>query len=255
MIDKNKEGYLAKDNVVVFYNSDADIGYYARTSTKGKELDLVNKYIDYLKSMYSRMKTKRAAIFIEPLLETGYPDIVVVEYYSTPDLQWNDLRKSLNSTDLKILFFIQTMKNTSIDIINEMLGYSFEIIQGTVKRLSACGLIRLSKDKSNIKSIAISRYCRVNKIIAIEAKIDKWRDAICQATKNIWFASESYILLNKKTCSAEVINACCENGIGIITINGKVNKILPGRNGYFPVSYASLQFNEFLLRWVYRKES
>lgn len=249
-----EKNYLTQDNTLVFFNSDANIGYYARTSTQGKELEMVYKYIDYLKKKYSKMSRKKAAIFVEPLLETGYPDIVVLEYYSFPNLKWNDVRKSLNSVDLKILFYIQTNKKLTIDMIKEILGYSIDVIQSTLEKLLQCKLIWVSKDKKSVKSVDLNKYCRISKIIAIEAKIDKWQDAIRQANNNIWFATESYVMMNKTNCSPDIMENCRKQGLGIITINGEIRKILNSKCNKFPVSYASLQFNEILLRKLYREE-
>ena len=81
-------------------------------------------------------------------------------------------------------------------------------------------------------------------------KIDKWNEAIRQAGNNIWFSTESYILMNKDSCSDGILAACREQGIGIILVNGRVKTILPSNRRGFPVSYASLQFNEWILRYM-----
>ena len=93
--------------------------------------------------------------------------------------------------------------------------------------------------------------CKINKIIAIEAKIDKWHEAIRQANNNIWFSTESYILLNKDSCSTTTIDTCISDGLGIILLNGKIQKTLASTKRCIPVSYASIQFNEWILRWIH----
>lgn len=243
------------DNIIIFNNSDSRIGYVARTSTQGKELDMVNRYVEFLINKYSKTKSKKVAIFIEPQIDTGYPDIVVVEYRPCTNLMWNSQRNNLNSTDLKLLFYIQNQKNLSLLEISETLGYPIDVVQKSVDKLSDCGLVHLSKNKTSIRNIQLKSYCRINKIIAIEAKIDKWNEAIRQANNNIWFSTESYILLNKESCSTAITDICQENGLGIILVNGKIETILEGDKRQFPVSYFSLQFNEWILRHLHREEN
>lgn len=241
-------------NVIIFNSSCNDIGYIARTNTVGKEFDMVKRYINFLLQKYSKMKTKKAAIFVEPQLETGYPDIVVVEYYSMPNLSWNKYRNSLGSTDLKILFYVQNNKNLSVEKISNTLGFSLDTVKKSVRRLSSCGLIYLSKHKTYVRNVRLNKYCRVHKVIAIEAKIDKWNEAIRQANNNIWFSTESYVLMNKDSCSSTITETCQNLGIGIILVNGKIETILKSSKRSFPVSYASLQFNEWILRNMNKKE-
>ena len=227
-----------------------DINYIARTSTAGKEFDMVTRYINFLVDKYEKMKRKRAAIFIEPQLDTGYPDIVVVEFNAIPQLQWNSIRNGLNAIDIKILFYIQTSGAAKIDDLQKTLGFSKKLLQKSLLKLRDCGLVYLSSQYTNVRPVSLKSYCRVNKVISIEAKIDKWNEAMRQAENNIWFSTESYILMNKTSCSDSIEKACRERGIGIILVNGKVETILTSKCRKFPVSYASLQFNEWILRYM-----
>ena len=215
---------------------------------------MVSKYVDHLITKYSHLKSKKAAIFIEPQLDTGYPDIVIVEYFSLPINRWNNSRDVLTCTDLKILYYIQTKRRGSIDEICNTLGYPVSLVEKSVKHLNQAGLIHLSKSQKFVRNVKLNSYCRIHKIIAIEAKIDKWKEAIRQANNNIWFATESYILMNKESCSTATAETCKANGIGIILINGKIRTELSSAQRSFPVSYASLQFNEWLLRDLHKME-
>lgn len=237
-------------NITIFNSSLPQIGYIARTTTVGKEYDMVEKYLDYLKNKYSKLKNKKVAIFIEPQIDTGYPDIVIVEYYNENNFEWKGIRNSLKGIDLKILFFIQKNGKVNINDISTILGYSLEEIRKTIDKLFLSGLVILYKNKTIIRSYKLKKYFKVNKIIAIEAKIDKWQEAIRQANNNIWFSTESYVLMNKKNCSETIINDCESLGIGIILINGKIETILKSTKRSNPVSYASLQFNEWLMRYL-----
>ena len=106
-----KNNSNSNDNVIIFKRSNADIGYTARTVTLGKEFDMVEKYIAHIKEKYSKLKSKKAAIFIEPQIDTGYPDLVIIEYYTLPEKSCDIARASLNNTDYKILLYVQLHKN------------------------------------------------------------------------------------------------------------------------------------------------
>lgn len=241
--------------IEIFNNSLPNIGYVSRTITQGEEFDMVNKYVEYIKKKYCKLKKKKIAIFIEPQIDTGYPDIVIVEYYNTSNKEWNKKREKLSINDLKILFQIQQQKNTTTNYLSELLGFSIEEVQKSTYNLSQCGLIHFSQKQNCVRNIQLHAYCHINKIISIEAKIDKWSEAIRQAVKNIWFSTESYILMNKDSCNDAIIKKCEDNGIGIILLNGKIHTILKSEQRDFPVSYLSLLFNEWIQKNAHYKEA
>lgn len=240
--------------IMVFSHSLPKIGYIARTTTKGSEFDMVNQYIDYIVKKYKMLERKNIAIFIEPQIDTGYPDIVIVEYYENTKDIWNENRTKLSSKDMKVLFEIQNRKNISIVNLCSLLGFSEIEMKKIVIRLHQCNLIHLSKTQEYIRNVQLSAYCRIKKIISIEAKIDKWSEAIRQASHNVWFSTESYILMNKENCNQEIIDKCKKQGLGIILVNGKVIQVLDSEKRTFPVSYSSLIFNEWLQRDLHTKE-
>ena len=241
-------------NVTIFSQSIPQIGYTARTCTQGEEFDMVNSYIESLVQKYSKLKNRHAAIFIEPQIDTGYPDIVVAEYYVPILPEPNLARKKITASDLKILYHIHCKKHLTLHELNKKLAYTPEEVRKSVHRLANANLIYLSKNSSSVKNKAISKYCPIKRIIAIEAKLDKWNDAIMQAEHNIWFATDSYVLLNKEKCSPTILNKCKEKGIGVILVNGSIRTALKSTTRHFPVSYASLQFNEWLCRYTYLQE-
>lgn len=239
-------------NITIFNGSIPQIGYIARTGTKGDEMDMVNYYIQYIIKQCRRYKKKKLAVFIEPQIETGYPDIVIVEYCEIPAYRWNKNRKQLSNTDLKILFEIEKAKEITISQLGNLLGYCESEIEKSISRLHNASLIKLIGRK--ICRVPKSQYCCVKKVIAIEAKIDKWSEAIRQANNNIWFSTESRILLNKEKCTPVIIDKCIEQGIGVVLVNGKVKKSIDGEIRKFPVSYLSLLFNEWVQRYLHMEE-
>lgn len=240
--------------IQIFNHSIHDIGYVSRTVTHGAEYEMVLNFINcYLKSR-NNLKNKNIAIFIEPQIDTGYPDIVIVDYYITDSLSWINTRHKLTNNDLKILFEIQKHKNISISKLESLLGFSKNELDKTLTNLSKCHLIYKYKKSDTVRNVRLKSFCIINNVIAIEAKIDKWNEAIRQATNNTWFATESYILMKKEKCNDEIIKTCAERGVGIYLTNGKNKKVLKSKRKTVPVSYSTLQFNEWILRRHFREE-
>lgn len=132
-------------NVTIFNQSIPQISYIARTCTQGEEFDMVNFYIEHLVQKYSKAKNRDAAIFIEPQMDTGYPDIVVVEYYASTLPKPNAVRKKITTTDLKILYYIHCKKHLTLQELSKKLAYTPEEVRRVVHRLANAGLIYLSK--------------------------------------------------------------------------------------------------------------
>jgi predicted transcriptional regulator len=238
-------------SVRIFNQSVPEIGYSARTTTYGEEFDMVNYYIEHLVWKYKKLEQKRVAVFVEPQIDTGYPDIVIVEYSGTIKTKWAESRNNLTSTDLRILFQVIQQKNASIQGLSSLLGFSQSDVEKSFNRLAACNLIHLSSTGRYARNVRLQSFCNVKKVIAIEAKIDKWTDAILQASKNSWFSTESFVLLNKERCNETIIQKCETHGLGIILVNGDVKYVLKGEQRNFPVSYTSILFNEWIQRAEY----
>lgn len=231
------------------------IGLIARTITKGNEYDMVYRYIKHIMEKYENLKDKHIAIFVEPLIDTGYPDIVIVEYYVSRNLLFNENRLKLSIQELKLLFHIQKNKNTSLLEIERLLGFPLDEVKKSVLKLESCDLVHVSKKGNYVRNIPINSYSRIKKIISIEAKLDKWSEAIKQAERNTRFATESYILMNKGCCSNSILSKCKELGIGIILVNGAIQTKLKSEKRSFPVSFTSLVFNEWIFKARYYQEA
>lgn len=69
------------ERISVINQSLPEFGLYTRTSTKGIELDMVKSFIDYYCNQFLETnKNNNLAVFIEPRISTGFPDVVFVTY-------------------------------------------------------------------------------------------------------------------------------------------------------------------------------
>lgn len=232
---------------MIFDNSDKKIGLITRPITKGVEYDLVERYIESIKKKFYKNDKKSISLFVEPKIDGGYPDLVIVEYTSDPIYGFREQGHYLENKDLKILYECMRTSGYRIQELSSLLGFTFAEVDKSIVKLLEVGLLRInSHGRIYANSLIIKKS--ISKIIAIEAKIDKWQEALEQASKNLWFATESYIMLNKENCNDNILEQCKRHGVGIILVNGKISKILKSNKTKFPVSYGSLVFWEWIIR-------
>lgn len=233
------------NTVLEFSHNDPSIGLTVRTSLNGPETELTQQFISQFKNKISSMK-RHYALFHEPLLPTGFPDIVAVSYNPKLFQDWSYNRSILKKSDFKILHHLHYISGENSIVIQKQLGITADILIQSLERLLDANLIRRSKNKWLPKSIR-STY-GVTKIQAIEAKMKDWNGVLRQANMNQWFASESCILVPIKAPSASVMNRAKANGIGVITLptGEKLKTIQKPVKGSLPSSYASWMFNEWI---------
>ena len=86
------------------------------------------------------------------------------------------------------------------------------------------------------------------RIVAIEAKMSAWREALEQAAANLWFASHSYILVPALNCLRSICEEAKKLGIGVLVFDGKQTRTaLRPRRQPIPASYGSWLINEWAL--------
>lgn len=174
----------------IFTNTNKNINFISRTKTYGAEFNMVDRYINYIIKTNRKTKT-HMAIFIEPQLDFGYPDIVVVEYSDPIKDIWVPERNMLDNIDIKILFEIHRLNLANIDDIVFLLGHSHKEVQQHLAKLEQAALLTVNSNK--IKKLSLNKYCTIKKIISIEAKLDKWNDVINQAQNSYLFATEVFL--------------------------------------------------------------
>lgn len=215
-----------------------------RSPTSGPELDLVREYLaTYLPPT---PRGQRRSIFLEPKLESGYPDVVVVYWHPLVANQWKPERAQLTKGDLRILHFLSIGGPATVEQLKE---YFPSRLQASLRRLAEAGVIWGTKNTWRARTLR--RTFAIKRLIAIEAKIDEWRRGFRQATQNLWFASESYLLLASAPRDPTIFELAEELGIGVLDKGRAIPDALhPARHHPIPRSYASWLFNE----WVWRAE-
>ena len=102
--------------VMILNDSRPDIGLYTRTATRGDEYVLVQLFIDYYCHIFTRNNKKtQLAVFVEPRIDSGYPDVVFASYLPSISDNWTDNREALDVYDLKLLSYLSTA-HTSLGV-------------------------------------------------------------------------------------------------------------------------------------------
>lgn len=231
-----------------FEQSDKNIGFSARSIVNGPESDMLNMFVEqYISKLGSN--GKHYALFFEPLVPTGYPDLVIVQYNPSAYEGWTDQRTSLQVLDLKVLRHLHFVRGATLDMLAMQLGMEDGQLLKSLERLMDSALIDW-KNKRWIPSKLQKTYS-IQRIKTIEAKISDWGNVFRQAGMNRLFASESYVLSPVANPSPHIVAQAQNDGIGIFSLpTGAKLKMLrkPVCVSGLPVSYASWLFNEWIGR-------
>ncbi len=241
-------------NLLEFKNSDPGIGISTRAQIEGPESVLVNEFVEQYASTLCALK-KHYALFYEPLLPTGYPDLVIVTYKPHKYESWADERSKLSVLELKVLHHLYFVGGSTSMLMEQQLGLESRLLLRSLERLMDASMVKRSRQKWF--PMPLSGAYGISNIKTIEAKISDWQGAISQAGMNRWFSSESYILSPVSKPSRQVLNSAKTNGIGIYSMpsSTRARKIQkPERLSGLPVSYASWLFNEWIGRQLSRNQ-
>lgn len=233
--------------MIVIDNERIDIGLKKRIVKEGPELDLVEEFIEEIPKLF-RTK-KKLALFVEPLIEGSYPDIVITEFNPSIVENWKETRNQLSVTDLKVFETIRAYKGMNASELFQKTNHDYKTLMHCIEKLYDAGLIE--RKMSKWKSLPLQEIYSVNRIISVEAKMKEWKTLLNQADANRWFSSESYALSSVKTPRETTINKFKDYGVGLFSLsNQKLIKLNEAEKQSLPKSYMSWMFNEWIGRYV-----
>ncbi len=216
-------------------------GPFLRTPTAGPELELVYRYL--AKPLGVSNADWAQVAFVEPRIESGFPDIVLVQWDTHVTRHWPKERISLSTADIRLLHTFYQFSNCSLAPPSIRGRKQLEAIE----RLAAADV--LTYQNGDVRLRPLYEIFAVRRLISIEAKVTDMRSGLEQAIRNTWFASESYLLTPQLPRSTDVIKDAARFGIGLITIDMSPDVTpIPARCETLPKSYVSWQFNE----WAWR---
>lgn len=231
-----------------FAATNPKIGLFTRKQKEGPEAELINGFVSEYKNIL-REKSSAHAIFMEPQLDTGFPDLVVVSYDMRAFERWKRFRATLDITDLKILHHLYFVRGSDGANLSVKLGLDWKTVLGSIEKLMECDLIKWSARQWC--PYGLDHAYAIKSIVAIEAKISNWKSAFQQAVMNRWFASESYVLSPVGKPTGPIVEKSVRLGVGIYSKpqTGRIATVQRAERGKSPACYASWLFNE----WIGRK--
>lgn len=238
-------------NVIEISKDLSRIGLLTRNRTKGPEKRLVDSFKRHIPNCF-KMEKGAIAIFQEPGLETGYPDLVIVHYLPEVFKNWSPTRNQLKSADLKIIQYLCYQRLADSDKLRADLGIAAKNLFLSIERLLDAQLI--TRKHSQWALPRFNSIFGLKSIVAIEAKIKNWNEAFHQAQMNQWFSSHSYVLSPIEKPNDTIAKRSKETGVGIFLLNKNyVRRFRRARRYKIPSSYGSWIINEWIGRYINHK--
>lgn len=239
--------------VLQFQESGSCIGLSARKAKHGPEWDLVQRFTDHVIATYEP-RASALGIFYEPSLDSGFPDMVIVEYDARVFEHWPHSRFSLRPIDLKVLQHIHHVKRANTESIKTLLGMKAGDLLKTLELLVDAGLI--TEYSHEWRPVSLDHVFGIKRLIAVEAKIKNLANALQQAVANKWFASETYIVSPVQEPTAKLLHQSEVFGIGIYSCNRYgVHLLRSSLQMPLPSCYASWLFNEWIGRYLHLSDT
>lgn len=223
------------------YPALAKSGLFHRRSTEGQEKNLVDTFIATQLSPPPAGQVR--FIFVEPRLETGFPDVVVVYLDLAAAKSWKIDRAGMSKREICLLHHLVTNRAQEQDDLRLRTLFP-QGLDATLAKLQSVGMIRSTRN--GWTAYSPRTLMAVRRIVAIEAKVGAWRPGLDQAYMNRWFASESYLLLPERPKSSELAIEMQATGVGLLTANTPLGRpLIRAQKTKLPGSYATWLFNEW----------
>lgn len=186
------------------------------------ENQMVELLIEKLKTHYDRGNIE---IFEEVSLGYGVADLVLTQMVKNKEKNLTLEEKTLDSTDINILFLIKSNKEITLEEIIETTKINKSRVNKSIEKLLQKEYIKTLDEK--ITSYRNYQFpFKAN--FAIEAKLRDWKKALKQAYRYKWFAEYSYVVLDEKYSKSATNNIYLfkKYNVGLASIDslGKIKK-------------------------------
>lgn len=233
------------ERVIILDSNVKNIGLYTRTVTEGVELELVKAFIEfYIHGFLKNNKVNNLAVFVEPQIASGFPDIVFASYSAKILDDWSDARERLDINDFKVLSHLIMVAGCSGEHLAEQLGLSKKTVLRALENLMDAKMIRRSRGVW--KPVDLGKIYHIKKLVSVEAKMSDIKKVAEQSLINTWFASQSYALVNTANPQNSTITSFERQGTGLYCKRRGFKKVVEAQRLKMPSSYLSLQFNEWI---------
>ena len=233
------------EQVIILDRNRQDIGLFTRNPTPGNEHDLVERFIEYYSSDFKRNNKRNClAIFVEPRIDSGFPDMVFATYLPSILDNWSDERERLDVFDIKLLSYIADVKTVKGAKIISKLGYPEKQTITSAEKLMDAKLVTYHSGGWHIRKM--HDIFSITKLVAVEAKLSDVGKVVDQTFLNTRFASHSYAVLNSTKPHNETLQTFTKYGVGLYCRGTPFKKYVEAKQYTLPSCYLSYQFNEWI---------
>jgi hypothetical protein len=210
-----------------------------RRQTSGPENDLIEWFLE--QELLHVPPGHRATVFREPRLASGFPDLVIVLWREEITKLWSASRASLVAMDLRVMHLVTSSGPQTTEAIDAIFPGSHRRLE----RLEEAGMVQLREEQWEHRPLEL--IFAAAQIIAVEAKVRQWRNALAQAHLNTWFASHSCVLIPRVPRNSTLLQDARDLGVTVFAQECTACSLDHSQQS-FPRSYVSWLFND----WAWR---
>ncbi|GEC88883.1 hypothetical protein [Brevibacillus brevis] len=203
-------------------------------------------------------KDKSIKIMREVETNFGRPDILLVEYnQKILEQRLSEHKETFEFTKIMgyLLAYLSDKRWVKTQTIKKSFFTSEVKVEKTIHNLSELGLVDYKEDSGLVKLKKRSEILVVTNIQAYEAKLSKWKYAIEQAERHLWFTGYSAVLLPNVSPSIlnKTINECNSKGLSLTLMldQNTVTTILKPQNKSVINTPLLWQINEQVVQEAY----
>ena len=206
-------------------------------SNKGfrKETQLVSFFLQHLDEVPHVSSTGSRCILRELTVDGGKPDLIIARirgklrdkhlYQTAPS--------KLTRDETIVLAALNAREGKPVLAISAATMMPEKRLQQHLRSLIKRGLVAQTKAKNFRLAKPFPNF--LERVVAVEAKLVKWQEALAQATRNALFADYSYVVLDKSKANGALHNASefRKMGIGLLLadiLGSCIIRAVPGKN-------------------------
>lgn len=236
-------GLTGVHRIVSSQNCSSELDLHLRPPRMGPERDLVQRFLSQWN--IDIPKGSRVTLFEEPKLESGFPDLVAVVWNQKVMAKMHEGHKHLKIQDVRVQHYLYLVGRSTIEDLVMIYGPT---VHRSIERLHETKILKISKHSVQVNKLP--ELYAVTNIVAIEAKVSEWKMALDQAVRNLWFASDSFVLLPYIPRGSKVLELATGLNIGVRWPGSPPISLVASKESSLPISYASWLFN----LWCWRAE-
>ncbi len=189
------------------------------------EAEMVAAFVDSVKSE-NRNSGSDVIVLQEADTNYGRPDVMVIEYDSTAfqrrSFSCSSIveKSSFSSECAYAMSYLSQREWTEFEYLRNFLNCRKNKLHSIIDNLAMRDLVSIFKESVCARSVDENFILR--KVLVFEAKIAKWRDAVSQAERHLWFTGASYVILPSERTNIlyKASQECAQRGVGLISFSG-----------------------------------